>query len=313
MGIYAWTLQTYLRLKADRFPCELVKQLPEEGIVLVHRNALRVHNRLKPKRILLICLKADGIPYPYAQLHVVQNPLDVTPRSYYLPHWTQPSLIPRHPQRGDRFETIAFFGHEANLADQLQHPDWKKQLHSLGLNWQPILNRNHWNSDRFIDHRSHDYSLVDAVVAVRRFHHRQRHRQYINKPATKLYNAWLAGVPALLGCESAYQAERRSELDYLEVSSVDELLCALKRLQNDLQLRRAMVENGQIRAQAVKPSKVTAQWRSFLTDVAVPAYYRWRNQSPWTQHLSLERSAWAFNASRVQRKVRSFLPDWVDY
>ena len=308
MGIYAWTLQTYLRLKADRFPCELVKQLPEEGIVLVHRNALRAHDRLKPNRILLICLKADGIPYPYAQLHVVQNPLDKSPRSYYLPHWTQPSLVPRHPERGDRFETIAFFGHEDNLATELQHPDWEKQLHRFGFNWQPILNRNHWNSDRFIDNRSNDYSQVDAVVAVRRFNCRQHHRQYINKPATKLYNAWLAKVPALMGCESAYQAERRSELDYLEVSSVDELLLALKRLQNDLELRRAMVNNGQIRAQAVHPSKVTAQWRSFLSDVAVPAYYRWRNQSSWTQHLSLERSALVFNISRVQRKVRSFFP-----
>ena len=111
-----------------------------------------------------------------------------------------------------------------------------------------------------------------------------------------------------MGCESAYQAERRSELDYLEVFSVDELLLALKRLQNDSELRRAIVNNGQIRAQAVKPSKVTA-WRSFLSDVAVPAYYRWRNQSSWTQHLSLERSALVFNISRVPRKVRSFLPD----
>jgi hypothetical protein len=70
MGIYAWTLQTYLRLS------ELVLEFPDEGIVLIHRNALISYNdTLKPgRKVLLICLKAELRPYPYAQLHLVQNP-----------------------------------------------------------------------------------------------------------------------------------------------------------------------------------------------------------------------------------------------
>jgi hypothetical protein len=39
--------------------------------------------------------------------------------------------------------------------------------------------------------------------------------------AIKLYNCWHAGVPAVLGAESAFRANRRSDLDYLEVQSLD--------------------------------------------------------------------------------------------
>ncbi|HEY9747234.1 MAG TPA: hypothetical protein V6C63_00930, partial [Allocoleopsis sp.] len=33
-GVYCWTLQTYLRLQASGFPCQLVDTLPDEGIIL---------------------------------------------------------------------------------------------------------------------------------------------------------------------------------------------------------------------------------------------------------------------------------------
>ncbi|NES04757.1 MAG: glycosyltransferase [Okeania sp. SIO2F4] len=35
--------------------------------------------------------------------------------SYFIPHWSQPGLIPRNPKRGDGFENIVFFGREQNL------------------------------------------------------------------------------------------------------------------------------------------------------------------------------------------------------
>ena len=37
LGIYAWTIQTYLRLKLNGFPCFLVNRIPDEGIVFIHR------------------------------------------------------------------------------------------------------------------------------------------------------------------------------------------------------------------------------------------------------------------------------------
>ncbi len=41
LGLYAWTVQTYMWLKAAGIACELTSQLPAEGIVFCHSNALR--------------------------------------------------------------------------------------------------------------------------------------------------------------------------------------------------------------------------------------------------------------------------------
>ena len=322
LGIYAWTVQTYLRLKADSFPCELVSELPAEGIVLVHRNALRAHSdNLKPMpNILLICLKAELPAYPYAQLHVVQNSLEskTLKNSYYIPHWSQPALIPRNLARGDRFENIAFFGHEVNLAPELRDSSWEKQLKAMGLNWYPILNRNHWSDYSQIHDRWNDYSEIDAIVAVRSFDRQQLYlsRNYISKPATKLYNAWLANVPAIVGAESAYRAERQSPLDYLEVTSPADVISALERLQSDRPLRGAtdnrtlrleMVKNGQLRAQSLLPSNITARWRNFLEAIAIPAYYHWKAKPHWFQKLILDRNYFIFNINRIQHKMHAAL------
>jgi len=37
-GKYDWTLQTYLYLKADGLRCQLIDFMPDEGIVLSHRD-----------------------------------------------------------------------------------------------------------------------------------------------------------------------------------------------------------------------------------------------------------------------------------
>jgi hypothetical protein len=306
IGIYAWTLQTYLRLKADGFPCQLVSHLPDEGIILVHHNALRSHkNLLKPKpRQLLICIKAEGKFYPYAQLQIVQNPGEVLTLkdSYYLPHWTQPGLISRHPLRGDCFENIAFFGHTDSLAPELQDSVWEQQLKALGLRWLPIINRNRWNNYNQIDNRWNDYSNVDAIVAVRSFDHRQT---YPNKPATKLYNAWMAGVPALLGAESAYQAEGEKNENYLEVTSINDLIVTLQQLKSDLALRQTLVKNGYSRVPDILPETIIQKWRAFFQEFAFPAFERWCETPRYLQQIILEKNYLICLGKRVQDKIIS--------
>jgi hypothetical protein len=138
-----------------------------------------------------------------------------------------------------------------------------------------VANYDRWN----------DYSEVDAIIAVRSF----KDKEFAVKPALKLHNAWHGGVPAILGCESAYQAERKSELDYIEVTSPADVILALKRLRDDKVLRHAMVENGRVRARATQPARITAQWRGFLTDVATPAYDRWCAAPYWRQTFLMGR------------------------
>ena len=37
---YDWAVQTYLRLRADDFPCELIDTPPTEGILIAYRSSL---------------------------------------------------------------------------------------------------------------------------------------------------------------------------------------------------------------------------------------------------------------------------------
>lgn len=277
-----WTIQTYLYLRDYGFPCELVTTMPDEGIVLSHRDFLE--DSFQPSaKLLLVCLRADVDRHPYAQLHVVQNPRQVISKglmmlweSHFIPHWPQSSLIPRDPNRGELLENVTFLGNEINLVPEFREPTWYEQLQELGLKFQKKLNHNEW----------HDYSNTDVILAVRSF---SRQNYWRGKPASKLYNAWHAGIPAILGYETAFRAERRSDLDYLEATSLTEVISSLKRLKNDKQLFRAMIENGKVRAQETQPDTMVTRWQNFIIDVAVPAQKKWCSMSSRKQQLFFNR------------------------
>jgi hypothetical protein len=208
----------------------------------------------------------DALPHPYAQLHVVQNP-EQTLRvkgGHYIPHWPQPGIIERDTLRRDTFKNLAYFGCPTNLAEELRDSSWEKIVRELNLNWR-IVGPQQW----------HDFSDTDAVVAVRNF---QGDTCPI-RPATKLYNAWRAGVPAILGHEAAYRRERQSPVDYLEVRSINETVAALQMLRDNVSLRHSMVENGKMRAQQISPQVLAGLWQDFILGTAVPAYYKWIESS----------------------------------
>jgi hypothetical protein len=273
-----WTLQTYLYLHDYGFPCQLVDTMPSEGIVVSHRDFL--DDSWQPSaKLLLVCLRSDVDRHPYAQLHVVQNPYQAIPRrlmtlweSYFIPHWPQPSIVPRDPSRGDTFENVTFLGNEVNLVPEFGDRAWHDRLNALGLKFHKKLNHGEW----------HDYSDVDVILAIRSF---DRQNLWRGKPASKLYSAWHAGVPAILSYESAFRAERHSNLDYLEATSLAEVISALEQLQANPDLRRAMVENGRLRARETSTDNMVARWQDFLTKRAVSAYHRWRSMPSWQQQL----------------------------
>ena len=292
LGIYAWTLQTYLNLKADGFPCTLIGSMPDAGIVLGHRDSFKYE--LRPtSNVLMICLKADQAAHPYAQMHVVQNPQEVNQleNSHYIPHWSQPGLIPRDRNRSDRFENIAYFGISYNLAEELKEPSWSETLHKMGLTWN-IIPRSQW----------HDYQDIDAIVAVRNF---QPTETYSWKPATKLYNAWHAGIPIILGKESAFRAERRSKLDYIEVTSLDETIAAIQTLKENPTLRQDMTNNGDRRAAEIGIESTRSAWKTFLINEATPAYQQWLESSHWSKWLYIQQHFFSIKAKALQRRLQN--------
>lgn len=292
IGACHWTLQTYSHLKAGGFACELVQEIPKSGIIIAHRDNLPTG--VKPGASqLLVCLQVDRSPHPFAQLSILHNPCDRRAKTaglFYMPPWPQVGMKARSQERGDIFDNVAYFGWEGNLASELRDPSWLKQLRRLGLNFMIITESSKGDWD--------DYTEVDAIVAVRSF----SKTDYYEKPALKLFNAWHAGVPAVLGVESSYRAERKSDLDYVEVTSPDETLTALKRLRDDSRLRHAMINNGRMRAGETRSEAIAARWVDFLHSRAVPAYERWCNSSWVSKRAYFIRRALS-NEPRQRRAV----------
>lgn len=279
--------------------------MPEAGIVLTHRECCTFDGaRLLPgPNRLLINLAADYEPYPPANLHVVQNPMQAYwyRNCHYIPHWPEPGLKPRLPS--PRFANITFLGFISQFASELGDPDWGTTLRTLGLNWVPRIESFQYNDPahyRIGDGSWSDLSDIDSVVAVRQF---TPYPTFDHKPPSKLINCWLAGIPAILGAESAYRSLYRTELDYIEVHSKEEVVEALVRLKGNPDLRSAVVENGLKRSREFCAGAVAERWIHFLEDVAIPTYYSWVGMSKAAQKMSLVGARISNGIDRARRKI----------
>ena len=273
LGEHAWILQTYLRLARAGATVELATTPPERGWVVFHAGdrKLVAHLTRGHRDLILVCARGDRHRVWYPDFEVVQNRASAGGNRFFVPHWPQPSLVPRDPGRGARLENVVFVGFETNLDPAFTAPAWRERLATEGLSWRAHSTR----YDAFLAGGPapgwHDYTDVDAVLAVRP-PSRSLHRR---KPATKLYNAWLAGVPALLGPELAYRELRRSDLDYFEVTTTDDALAALRRLRDEPRLYETVVENGRRRAEDFRPERLVETWHATLAEMD----RRWRRRS----------------------------------
>ncbi|MDK2970753.1 MAG: hypothetical protein PWP23_508 [Candidatus Sumerlaeota bacterium] len=270
-----WTIYPFLLLRRAGIDCTLTDQLPERGILIASACSIPISWK-PPRGLTFVCTVADSPRRPYAQVLLCQNPAQIgeippspfgaLPIERFLPHPPQPGLLPRDARRGERFENVVYMGKPAELAPELASDGWRQALEQRGLRWI-VRGPETW----------HDYADADAVLAVRRFHAPHLHT---HKPATKLHNAWLAGVPAVLGRESSCRAERRTPHDYLEVDSVEEALAALDRLRADVQLRQAMASNGLMRARTITTAAHAERWVEIATQLAPAAHETWSALGP---------------------------------
>ena len=106
----AWLFQTWEAVRGA-VDSSIVDRIPDSGIVVTLSNFLPPGFRASKKQFIAAVV-ADFLPHPGAQLQVVQNAAHAKrlPGSVFMPHWPQPNHIPRDSARGDRFETLAFFG-----------------------------------------------------------------------------------------------------------------------------------------------------------------------------------------------------------
>ncbi len=208
-------------------------------------------------------MRADNREPLIADFEVVQNGCFADgKRRFFIPFWPQPGLLPRDRSRGAAIRRMAFKGFEQNLHPDFRSPSWREFLADRGIEWEvdavPFAGA---ATDR-LGTDWPDFRQVDLVLAVRP----QDRRGWTSKPATKLFNAWLAEVPVLLGPEYAYRELRRSELDYLEVTSLEEAKAAVLRLLAQPELYEAMVENGRIRGAEFTAGATLKRWAELLTE-----------------------------------------------
>lgn len=269
-GERAWILQTWLRLRRAGHPVELsatVPEAPEDTLVVFHakqaKDLLRPRSRLRDA--VLVGVRADNREPLIADFEILQNGFFADGRRrFHMPHWPQSGLVPRDPARGERIERIAYKGFAANLHPDFRTAAWTGFLAQEGIEWVVDAVAFDGRNRRELDWP--DFRTVDLALAVRPAERKQRR----SKPATKLFNAWLAGVPALLGPELAFQELRRSELDYLEVASVAEAREAVLRLRRDPGLYRALVENGLRRSAECSHEALVPHWAELLFET-IPA------------------------------------------
>lgn len=278
-GKYAWTLQTYLHLRDAGVSCQLANRFPTRGIVISHRDFLPVF--LRPRvGVFLICIKPDRQAHTWAHYYIVQNGHDSVRstrkgrnRTTVLPVWPQPALIPRRADRGDLCRNVAYFGRNLNLADELKAHGWRRELAALDFNWS-VPSLEHWN----------DYSAVDVTLSVRSFGGEGPSTDPVfdanSKPPSKLINSWIAGVPAIVGRESAYESIRESPLDYLDAGTPDEAKEALIELRTNRHRYHQMVAHGRLRARDFTAEALSRRWQAMLRFDVSAAYAEWRRQGP---------------------------------
>lgn len=260
-GVDAWIIQSYLELRGEHpelgLDIRISAAFPAGQCAVAHRDDLRWSARYD--RSFVAYARADRGPVYPAAYQIVQNPDQLAGelRSVFIPHWPQPGLIARDPSRVG-VTTAGFYGRLGSVPGFFSDPAFLAALAHLGV------------SLRTFEREWGDYGSTDVAVALRY----DPPIGAVNKPASKLVNAWLAGVPAILGPEPAYRNLRRSELDYLEVRDGRELVAALARLKGDSGLYHAMVENGRKRAVEFDRPAVRARWLAFLSSEFVPAYRR---------------------------------------
>ena len=145
------------------------------------------------------------------------------------------------------------------MTPEFAAPEWADGLRRQGIEWR--CDAVAWGGNAASYQTSwNDYHDTDVVLAMRK----DVSHLHVKKPASKLINAWLAGVPAILGPEQAYRELRRSPLDYIEVASAREAGEALARLASEPALYQAMVENGLRRGEEVRAEACTRVWAELL-------------------------------------------------
>ncbi|ATW03120.1 hypothetical protein CHN51_05855 [Sphingorhabdus sp. YGSMI21] len=114
-------------------------------------------------------------------------------------------------------------------------------------------------------------SRVDLLIAVRDF----SGATHDNKPPSKLFNSWIAGIPLIGGTDSAFSSVGKPGIDYVRVTNESEFTKALERMCNDSGFYEAIVQAGKGRRTEVTIEAIAADWLKVLDGPILSDFQAW--------------------------------------
>ena len=255
---HAWVWAIYCRLKKKGLPVSFSYEPVEGAINFIHGEVARFQlTKRDLKTHSIVGIRADFRPFPYGQFEIVQNKQAIAGRRIFMPHFSQPGLLSRERTRNE-LKNVCFSGREINFINMEQ---LSMDLREMGCKYV-FKGPGEWQ----------DMRDIDLLLGIRSF----SKKAYNSKPPTKLFNAWLAGIPFVGGYDSAYLQVGKPDENYLRVSSYAELMQSIDRLRGDPVFYKRLVEAGAMAAQAYTPEKITDQWINVLETLIVPDFVKWR-------------------------------------
>lgn len=258
-GRNSWIAQTFLRLRRvlERRGWKVTAgpRIEPGAITVVHRDDA---NDFLDRRheTFLVVVRADRAPVVACDFAIVQNGLAPNSNERFVPLWPQPGLVGRDASRGTRIERLAYQGRTVTAPAWFRDPDFHQRLASRGVRFD--ICEAHWE----------DYREVDVAIAARD----EAPGVLETKPATKLYNAWLAGVPMLAYPEPAYCELRQAALDFIAIHDGTDVLRSVDLLRANPRLYDAMVANGRARGRDFAVEATRQRWLDLIDEEIAPAF-----------------------------------------
>jgi hypothetical protein len=189
------------------------------------------------------------------------------PKMDFLPPLPQRGLICRDRSRGDQISVVGLKSNPENIPRWIGEPAFVERLDRLGL-------KIHVDAPRDVDGSDqswHDFSEVDVVICAR-----AEGLPTISKPATKLRNAWAAGVIPIASREPAYVEIANDGHDVLFFDNHEEIPALLGKLCAGVELRDQL-RRGVTEMSSIQPSVdevVDAWWKLFSENESAPSFRR---------------------------------------
>lgn len=265
-----WLLQTYLRLRRRGCPINITSMPTGGGIVLYHSKHERKLRGIISSiaESIYVCIRADRKKSYLADYEIVQNDFwDNKKNIRHIPYWPQPGLVPRASSRGNKIANISFKGNDDNLDSFYSSEIWMSWLKNNNIRW--IKDSSPWepSKDFIVSSNWNDYSNTDLIVAYRPPDNTKKFAyKYRNKPANKVINAWIAGVPIIVGDEYAYNSIRKCKYDFIKIEKASDSLGAIEELISNPSYYEKIVKNGIDRSKEYTFEKIENIWIDFLYD-----------------------------------------------